>query len=77
MVIQDGIQLVRFHTRALLPPLRGPPPSRMEALSDIRLGYKRTFSAPVILERSALHGVKDLRTVGVKKSDFCYAQVNF
>ena len=49
----------------------------MEALSDIRLGYSRTLPAPVILERSALHGVKDLRTVGVKKSDFCYAQVTF
>ena len=79
MVIQDGIRLVRFHTRALLPPLRGPPRGpqaavrglgfstslRREALSDIRLGYSRTLSALVILERSALHGVKDLRTVGV------------
>ena len=37
----------------------------MEALGNIRLGYSRTLPAPVILERSALHGVKDLRTVGV------------
>ena len=75
MVIQDGIRLVRFHTRALLPSFasQNPPPSVGRLSVTCAFVITRIAPTPpalVIRKRSALHGVKDLRTVEVKNQIF-------